>query len=120
MAVRAFRGATCLTEDTVEQMREAVGELLQKMLVANDLHADDLISLFLTSTPDLTCEFPAAAVRAAGLTDVPLLCACEIDVKGAMPRVVRIMLHAQTQRSRAEIEHVYTRGAEALRQDLQR
>ena len=116
--VRAFRGATCLDRDDPDEMSGAVTELLGSLVTANGLAHDDVISVILTSTPDLTSAFPAAGARAFGFTDVPLLCAQEIDVAGAMPRVVRILLHAYTESSADQIVHVYLRGAQALRQDL--
>jgi chorismate mutase len=84
----------------------------------NDIAPDDLISVLFTATPDLHSAFPAAAARGVGLADVPLICAQEIDVIGAMKRVVRVMVQVQTLKSRSEIKHVYLRGAEALRQDI--
>jgi chorismate mutase len=71
-----------------------------------------------TATPDLHCEFPAVGARDIGITDVPLLCAQEIDVAGAMPRVIRILAHAEIDRSKSEVQHVYLRGAVALRKDI--
>ena len=118
MSVRALRGATQLTADDPVEMADAVVELLQEMLDRNGLTVDDLISIIFTATPDLTSEFPAAAARTVGLGDVPLLCAQEIDVAGAVPRVVRVMAHAESWRARGEIAHVYLRGAEILRRDL--
>lgn len=118
MAVRAFRGATQLQADDFEEMRAAVVELLAAMFERNQLATDDLISIIFTATPDLHCGFPAAAARELPLGDVPLLCAAELDIAGALPRVVRVLLHAETSLSRREITHVYTRGAEALRLDL--
>ena len=79
---------------------------------------EDLISIVFTATPDLHSEFPAIAARQMGLTDVPLLCATEIDVPGSLPRVLRLLAHVDTERSRADVEHVYLRGAVALRPDL--
>jgi chorismate mutase len=79
---------------------------------------DDVISVLFTVTPDLTTEFPALAARKIGFQDVPLLCATEIPVPGALPRVVRLMMHVDTDRSRREIQHVYLRGAAALRLDI--
>jgi chorismate mutase len=76
--------------------------------------------MLFTATPDLTSEFPAYAARKMGLTDVPLLCATEIAVPGAMPRVLRLMAHVETDLPRADIRHVYLRGAAALRTDLPR
>lgn len=118
MAIRAIRGATCLSQDDSTEMAEAVGELLSSMLARNDIGREDVISLFLTGTPDLQSAFPAAGARLHGMHDVPLMCAQEMDVRGALQRVVRIMAHVETERSRAEIHHVYLRGAEALRADL--
>jgi chorismate mutase len=119
IGVRGIRGATCLQLDDAQEMFDAVGELLAHMLERNRISTEDVISLFLTCTPDLTSAFPAAGARAFGLVDTPLMCAQEMDVQGALPRVVRIMAHVQTDTPRGEIEHVYLRGAEVLRQDLQ-
>lgn len=118
MAVRAVRGATQLTADDRDEMIEAVVELVQQMLEVNELSSDDLISMVLTSTPDLRSEFPAFAARHLGIGDVPLLCAAEIDVAGALPRVIRVMAHVETDLPRDKVRHVYLRGAEVLRRDL--
>jgi chorismate mutase len=118
MAIRAIRGATCLTANNVEEMNQAVAELIDQMLSRNKVSQDAVISIFLTGTPDLTCAFPAAGIRIHGLTDVPLMCAQEMNVDGALERVVRIMAQVETDQSRDKIEHVYLRGAEVLRVDL--
>jgi chorismate mutase len=99
-------------------MTEAVVELVTAMLDRNGLSTDDLISVIFTSTPDLTSAFPAAAARTLGIGDVPLLCAQELDIDGALPRVVRVMAHAALDSPRGDVVHVYLRGAEALRLDL--
>ena len=118
MPVRAIRGATCLAANDDAEMREAVAELLGAVMERNQLTSDDMVSVILTATPDLTCAFPAAGARHFGLVDVPLLCAQEIAVDGALEKVVRILVHVDVDRPRAEIQHVYLRGAEVLRQDL--
>ena len=100
-------------------MSDAVGELLGRMLEINNVAIDDVVSVILTSTPDLTSAFPAAGARAFGLVDTPLMCAQEMDVVGALERVIRILVHAETATPRDQIQHVYLRGAEVLRQDLQ-
>lgn len=116
--LRGVRGATCLQEDDAQEMFEAVGELVQTMMTENEVSDDDVVSLILTSTPDLTCAFPAAGARAYGLVDVPLLCAQEINVAGGLAKVVRILMHVESTRSRSQLRHIYLRGAEVLRQDL--
>jgi len=116
--MRAIRGATCLGADNAAEMSEAVLELLQEMFSRNSVDLDDLVSILFTATPDLTSAFPAAAARSLNLADVPLICAQEIDVAGAMPRVIRVLVHVESTLARADVKHVYLRGAEALRQDI--
>jgi chorismate mutase len=118
--VRAVRGATQAAANDRDAVIDATAELVRAVLDRNELADDDLISVIFTATPDLTAEFPAYAARAMGITDVPLLCATEIDVPGAMPRVIRLLAHVDSERSRADIRHVYLRGAAALRTDLPR
>ena len=118
MSIRAVRGATRLSGDDAAEMADAVQELLRAILERNTFSTDDLVSIIFTATPDLVSAFPAAAARGLGLGDVPLICATEIDVPGALPHVVRLMMHVETSAPRAEIQHVYLRGAEVLRQDL--
>ena len=118
MATRAIRGATRLTADDPVEMTAAVVELVSAMLERNQVDREALISVIFTATPDLTSSFPAAAARGLGLGDVPLLCAQEIDVAGALTRVVRVLAHADLDVPRSEVSHVYLRGAEVLRQDL--
>lgn len=118
MAVRAIRGAVQLDADEREHMLTSVSELVSAILDRNDLAVDDLISIVFTATPDLHAEFPAVGARDLGITDVPLLCAQELDIAGAMPRVIRVLAHAESDRSKAEIQHVYLRGAVALRKDI--
>ncbi|MFF0449205.1 chorismate mutase [Streptomyces sp. NPDC004609] len=118
MAVRAVRGAVQLERDEPGHMDEQVGELLTAVMERNGLTAGDLISVWFTATPDLRSAFPAAAARRLGITDVPLICAQEMDVLGAMPRVVRILAHVETGLDRAALTHVYLGAAAALRKDI--
>jgi chorismate mutase len=99
---------------------DGTAELVREVLSRNDIAPVDLISVIFTATPDLTAEFPAYAARAIGITDVPLLCATEIDVPGAMPRVIRLLAHVESNRPREDFRHVYLHGAAALRTDLPR
>ena len=97
---------------------EGTAELVTEVMSRNALSTDEVISVIFTATPDLTAEFPALAARAIGFQEVPLLCCSEIAVPGSMPRVVRLMMHAETSLGRSEIQHVYLRGAAALRLDI--
>lgn len=118
MSVRALRGAIQLEVDERGHLLDGVRKLFQEMLLANGLDQDDLVSVLFTATPDLVSEFPAVAARELGVTDVPLMCAQELDIAGSLPRVVRILAYAETDLPRPEVKHVYLGGAAALRQDL--
>jgi chorismate mutase len=116
--LRAVRGATTVRADEPALIREAVIELLESILDDNDIVPADVISAVFTATPDLVSEFPAHAARMLGWTDIPLLCAQELPVGGALPRCIRVLIHAETRRPRHEIRHVYLRDAVLLRTDL--
>ena len=118
MTVRAVRGAIQVDGDDRDAILEGTAELVTEVMTRNELTPDDVISVLFTATPDLTAEFPALAARKIGFHDVPLLCATEIGVPGAMPRVVRLLMHVETDLPRSALEHVYLRGAVALRLDI--
>ena len=117
-AVRALRGATTVDVDTPEQIEERVVALLQQMLERNGVDHDELVSILFTATDDVHSAFPAAAARTIGLGDVPLICARELEITGATPLCIRVMMHLWTDRSRSDLRHVYLEGAKGLRDDL--
>ena len=114
----AVRGAVTVDRDEAALVVDATEGLLTAILERNGVTPEEVVSIIFTSTPDLTSEFPAAAARRIGLADVPLLCASEIAVPGALERCVRVLLHVHTDRARAQLRHVYLGGARALREDL--
>ncbi len=118
MAVRAIRGATQLEQDERQHLLERTTELVRTVLRENSLSTDDLISIVFTATDDVRSEFPAYAARVLGLDDVPLMCARELEIEGSLPRVVRLMMHVETDLTRADVTHVYLHGAALLRRDL--
>ena len=120
MTVRAIRGAVQVDADDRDAILEGTAELVTAVMTRNDLTPDDVISVLFTVTPDLTAEFPALAARKLGFHAVPLMCATEIPVPGAMPRVLRLLAHVDTPKPRSELRHVYLHGAAALRTDLPR
>jgi len=118
MKVRAARGAIVVAEDTAASVHASTGKLLASLLERNGVDHDDLISILFTVTDDLRSAFPAEAARRMGMGDVPLLCAREIPVAGAMPSVVRVLMHFHSDRALDQVTHVYLDGAEKLRDDL--
>jgi chorismate mutase len=118
LMVRGLRGATTVDVDTTEQVTERSQELIRRLMEHNELAEDDIVSVLFTATADVTSIFPATAIREIGFGAVPLLCAAEIAVPGAMPLCIRVLLHVHTTRTKDEIHHVYLHGAQGLRDDL--
>ncbi|MEW6541279.1 MAG: chorismate mutase [Bacillota bacterium] len=116
--VRGIRGANTVEDNTRAAIFQATRELLETVVRDNELQLEDIVSVFLTLTPDLDADFPATAARDMGWDRVPLLCATEINVPGAMPRCLRVLMHVHTGRSQNEIKHVYLGRTAALRPDL--
>lgn len=119
MSIRGIRGATTIDHDDADLIVEATTELLVQMLEVNQIEVEDIASCWLTTTPDVTAQFPAVAARQMGWKDVALMCAHEMVVPGSLPLCIRAMIHWNTDKSQTEIEHVYLRDATQLRPDLQ-
>ena len=117
-AVRALRGATTIESDTTDQIRTRTIELLEQMLERNGVNHDDIISVLFTATGDIHSMFPASAARDIGFGDIPLICARELDIEGATPLCIRVLMHLPTTVSRSDLRHVYLEGASGLRDDL--
>lgn len=118
MRLFALRGATDVAVDEREAILDATATLLREVLERNALRPDDVVSALFTVTGDLTAEFPAVAARENGFSAVPLLCAREIEVPGAMPRVVRVLMHYYAADDHRP-QHVYLGEARRLRLDLE-
>ncbi|MFZ6002658.1 MAG: chorismate mutase [Actinomycetota bacterium] len=118
VALRALRGATTVDVDEEGHVHERVITLLEEMCQRNDVHHDDIVSILFTATDDIHSTFPAGGARKMGLGDVPLICARELDVVGGTERCIRVLMHLTTERSRADMRHVYLEGAVGLRDDL--
>jgi chorismate mutase len=116
--LRALRGAITCDENTKAEIEAKTRRLVKELLARNDLAHDDLVSVIFTATDDLTAEFPATAARPLGLGDIPLLCARELAIEHALPRVIRVLVHCYSDRERDDLHHVYLDGARALRDDL--
>ena len=118
MRLRALRGAITVEENTTEAILEGTEELLRAIIERNELETGDLVSCIFTTTEDLNAEFPAVAARNIGLSSVPLLGAREMSRPGALPKVIRVLVHCYAEPERPA-QHVYLRDAVQLRQDLQ-
>jgi chorismate mutase len=119
MPIRGIRGATTVPADEPDLILQATRELLEAILAENDdMRPEDIASAVFTVTDDLASTFPAQAARQMGWGLVPMLCAREIPVPNSLPRVVRVLVHWNTDMPQSEIAHVYLRDAVKLRPDL--
>ena len=119
MSIRGVRGATQAKENSAEAIWAATSELLEAMVQANPgMHPEEIASAFFTVTEELDANYPAYAARSMGWISVPMLCAREIPVPGGMERVIRVLLHWNTEQSQPEIHHVYLGETMRLRPDL--
>jgi len=116
--LRALRGATTVDVDEPGHITERVAALLERILERNEVDKEDLVSILFTATDDVHSMFPARAARTVGLGDVPLICACELDIVGGTPRCIRVLVHLDTEKARSALHHVYLEGARDLRDDL--
>lgn len=119
LACRGIRGATTVAQDRPEEIVQATRELLQQMLQANGVEPHQIACVFFTATRDITSVFPAQAARELGWTKTPLICAQEIDVPGALPKCIRVLMLVNSDQHQNDIRHVYLRGAKVLRPDLE-
>ena len=118
--IRAIRGATTVTVNTIEAIREAVTELLEAIEIHNSLDPDDIVSIIFTATQDLDAIFPAAIARERPhWQNVPLLDVQQMHVAGSLDKCIRVILHVNTPKLQGEMQHVYLQGAKNLRPDWQ-
>ena len=118
-AVRGVRGAITVERDEASLLLDATERLLREIVAENGIDSADVASALFTLTPDLCSQFPAAAARRMGWTRVPLLNFTEIAVPDGLPRVIRVLLHVESDGTRIGVEHVYLGGAQVLRPDLE-
>jgi chorismate mutase len=119
MPIRGIRGATTVTADEPDLILQATRELLEEILIENeDMRTEDIASAIFTVTDDLASTFPAQGARQMGWGLVPMLCAREIPVPNSLPRVIRVLVHWNTELPQNKITHVYLRDAIKLRPDL--
>jgi len=115
--LHALRGATSVPENSAEAILAATEELMAELVARNELEIDQFVSCIFTATDDLDAEFPALAAPRIGFDRVPLICTREIDVPGALPRVIRVLAHYYAPPAHTA-RHVYLGEARSLRADL--
>ncbi|RNB58659.1 chorismate mutase [Brevibacillus gelatini] len=121
MGMRGIRGAVTVEADTREEIVSSTKWLLEEMVTRNEVNPEDIGSIIITTTEDLSAAFPAQAARlltGEAWQYVPLMCAREIPVPGSLPLCIRVMMHVNTEKSAKEIQHVFLREAVKLRPDL--
>ncbi|MBM7552468.1 chorismate mutase [Thalassobacillus pellis] len=117
--IRGIRGATTVRDNDSEEIIDHSYNLIKEMIDANDVKAEDVVSVLFSATPDLNQAFPAKSLRKLkGWTFVPVMCMQEIDVPDSLGKCIRVMMTVQTKAGQEEIEHIYHHEARKLRPDL--
>lgn len=116
--VRGVRGAVQVKKNNKKEIFAATKKLLLIILKENQINLEEIASIFLTATVDLNADFPAYALRELGWNSVPLLCAQEMEVPHSMKKVIRVLVHFNTDKSQKEIQHQYLGATRKLRKDL--
>ncbi|CAM4280278.1 chorismate mutase [Paenibacillus phoenicis] len=116
---RGIRGATTVSRNDEQEILDATAELLKEIVARNEIEPEDICSVWITVTPDLTATFPARAIRVLNGWDmVPLMCSTEIPVQGALPKCIRLLIQVNTTKGQRDMKHVYLNEARSLRPDL--
>ena len=119
MYSRGVRGAITLDNNTKEDIKNGVVELLEEMLCKNEINIEDIAFAIFTLTPDINADFPAKYARLnCGFNKVPMMCYYEADIKDSLKSCLRILLNINTDKTQDEIEHIYLKGAKILREDI--
>ncbi|WP_422124697.1 chorismate mutase [Planococcus sp. X10-3] len=117
--MRGIRGAITVAADHPDEILKETKNLVLEMAMKNDVDPEQVASVIISTTTDISSAFPAKAVRTIEeWTFVPVMCTHEMDVPGSMPLCIRVMMHANTEKSQQEINHIYMNDAVKLRPDL--
>lgn len=117
--LRGIRGATTVKQNTPEQIKNAVIELITEIINQNSIDISSIACVNFTMTKDLNCAYPAKYAREIdGFSLVPLLCYQELDIKNSLEKCIRILILFNTNKTQNEIKHIYLNEAITLRQDL--
>jgi len=117
VAVRGIRGAVAAEANTAEAILSATRELLQQMIAGNNVKITDIAAIHFSATPDLNAAFPARAARQLGWEAVPLFGHLEMEVPGALPRCIRVLMLVNTALPQDQIRHIYLGETRRLRED---
>ena len=116
---RGVRGAITVKENNEQVIFQATERLFKKIIQDNQIEPDQVASVFISVTDDITEAFPAKVLRSMeGWSYVPVMCMKEITVRSALEKCIRVMMHINTSKSQQEINHVYLEDAVKLRPDL--
>ncbi|PSL41973.1 chorismate mutase [Planomicrobium soli] len=117
--IRGVRGAITVTKDHPDEILQETKKLVLEMIKANNIDPEEVASVIISTTPDVSSAFPAKAVRTLeNWTYVPVMCTHEMNVPGSLPLCIRVMMHVNTEQSQKDIQHIFMNEAVKLRPDL--
>ena len=112
-----IRGATTASGNSVQEIEDAVVELVDELISRNNLIKKNLLSITFTSTKDLDACFPASIARKCNALDSVAFLDCQqMYVSNDVNFCIRIMAQVLLPPEFA-VKHPYLRGASKLRID---
>lgn len=115
MITKGIRGAITVEENTSEAIGAATIKLLKEIVRVNNIETNLISHAIFTLTKDLNADFPAKYARInLKWKDVPMMCFNELDVNGALPMTLRVLIVVNCNEN-FEPEFVYLDGAKNLR-----
>lgn len=119
MKILAIRGATTVTSNNKDEILKETSKLIEAIISKNKLNSEDIISMCFTMTKDLDAVYPSVAVREIlDIHDIPMLNFEEKYIQGSLNKCIRVMMYINTEKTKAEIKHVYLNDSKNLRKDL--
>jgi len=111
-SIKAIRGAITVKDNTEASVLDATEHLMKSIAEANGIGPDDIVAVWVTATTDITAAFPAKVFPSMGWGSVARMCAQELEIEGALPMCVRVMVIANVP---GDVEHIYLSGAKILK-----
>lgn len=122
--MQAIRGAITAETDRPDEIRRVVEKLMERIIAANSINAEKIVSVFFSSTSDIKSLYPAQAFREMGYDNIPLFSCQEPEITGSLELCIRVLIHLEEKDEEAgrisqeNISHIYLEGARKLRPDL--
>ena len=117
--MQGIRGAITVEHNDKTEIIAAVKQLLTTLMGKNNISPEDIGAALFSATKDITAVFPAFAARQLPNWDlVPLFDAQQLYIENSLEKCIRVLLLVNTDKTQAQINHIYLGNAINLRPDI--